>query len=45
MKIPTTWTEVSSKQLPEKIKAGTVVLAYTSTDISSGFANNLSVIQ
>lgn len=41
--IPTTWTVVNKNELPA-IKSGQVELAVSSSDISSGFANNLVVI-
>ena len=41
--IPTTWTVVNKNELPQ-IKSGQVELAVSSSDISSGFANNLVVI-
>ncbi|MDD2487270.1 MAG: hypothetical protein PHS92_02790 [Candidatus Gracilibacteria bacterium] len=43
MSIPSSWTIVDSKQLPN-VKNGNIELAVSSSDISSGFANNLIVI-
>lgn len=44
MQIPKTWTPVAENALP-KPKSGSVAAAFTSTDITSGFANNLLVLQ
>ncbi|MFZ4462113.1 MAG: hypothetical protein ACOYN2_06595 [Patescibacteria group bacterium] len=44
IEVPKTWTKVEDAQLP-KPKNGTIMLALTSTDISSGFANNLLVLK
>lgn len=41
--IPTAWTVVDKNELPA-IKSGQVELAVSSSDISSGFANNLVII-
>ncbi len=44
IEVPKTWTKVDDAQLP-KPKNGSVVLALTSSDISSGFANNLHILK
>lgn len=44
MKVPKSWTEVGKKSLPNP-KEGKVVAAFTSTEITAGFANNLLILQ
>ncbi len=44
MQVPKTWTAVNEKDLP-KPKSGTIGCAFTSPEISSGFANNLLVLR
>lgn len=44
MQVPKAWTAVSEKDLP-KPKSGTVAGAFTSSEITSGFANNLLILQ
>ena len=44
MQVPKTWTEVGNRNLPSP-KEGKVVAAFTSTEISAGFANNLLVLK
>lgn len=44
MDVPKAWTAVGEKDLP-KPKSGTVAGAFTSTDITSGFANNLLILR
>lgn len=44
MQVPKTWTAVALVDLP-KPKNGTVVGAFTSLDITSGFANNLLILK
>jgi hypothetical protein len=44
MQVPKTWTAVGSKDLP-KPKGGSVAGAFTSPEISSGFANNLLILR
>jgi len=43
MTVPSAWQEVDSLSLPTP-KSGAVALALTSTEIKSGFANNLTVL-
>lgn len=42
--VPTAWIKVEKDALPAA-RNGTVVLALTSTEIASGFANNMTVIK
>ncbi len=44
MQVPKTWVQVTDKDLP-KPKSGLVAAAFTSPDITSGFANNLLILQ
>lgn len=44
MEVPKAWTKVDPKTVPTP-KQGSVALAMTSTDVSSGFANNLLVLK
>lgn len=44
MDVPSTWIQKDKKDIPTP-KNGSVVLAMTSSDISSGFANNLLVLK
>ena len=44
MDVPKSWTEVESKSLPSP-KTGSIALALTSPDISSGFASNLVILK
>lgn len=44
LQVPKAWTIVSEKDLP-KPKSGIVAWAFTSSEISSGFANNLLILQ
>ncbi len=44
MQVPKTWVQVTGKDLPQP-KSGSIAGAFTSPDISSGFANNLLVLK
>ncbi len=44
MQVPKSWTSVSEKDLP-KPKTGSMVGAFTSSEITSGFANNLLILK
>ena len=44
LQVPKTWTKIENTQLP-KPKNGSIALALTSSDITSGFANNLLVLK
>lgn len=44
MQVPKSWTAVGEKDLP-KPKSGTVAGAFTSSEITSGFANNLLILK
>lgn len=44
MDIPSTWTTIDKATLPVT-KNGTIALALTSTEIVSGYSNNMSIIK
>jgi hypothetical protein len=44
VQVPKTWTEVGQRSLPNP-KEGKVVAAFTSTEITAGFANNLLILK
>ncbi len=44
MEVPKAWVKVDPKTIPAP-KKGSVAIALTSTDVSSGFANNLLVLK